>query len=90
MNPEGPAPVAEAEKPARVGFLGLPTHRLAINGAMLVVAVVVLIVMPPLLNGFLQLLMTKFLILAIFGMGYNLVYGYTGACSPSGTGPSSA
>ena len=41
----------------------------------------VLIVMPLFLTDFLQLLMTKFLVIAIYGMGYNLVYGYTGMLS---------
>lgn len=51
------------------------------TAAILVVAVGVLIVMPPFLSDFLQLLMTKFLVFAIFGMAYNLVYGYTGMLS---------
>jgi branched-chain amino acid transport system permease protein len=47
----------------------------------LVVAIGLLIVMPFFLTDFLQLLMTKFLAFAIFGMAYNLVYGYTGMLS---------
>jgi branched-chain amino acid transport system permease protein len=47
----------------------------------LVLGVVLLIVMPFFLTDFLQLLMTKFLVIAIYGMGYNLVYGYTGMLS---------
>jgi branched-chain amino acid transport system permease protein len=48
---------------------------------LLVAAVALLVVMPLFLTDFLQLMMTKFLTFAIFGMGYNLVYGYTGMLS---------
>ncbi|MFH0916205.1 MAG: branched-chain amino acid ABC transporter permease [bacterium] len=47
----------------------------------LVLAVGLLIVMPFFLTDFLQLQMTRFLAFAIFGMAYNLVYGYTGMLS---------
>ena len=49
--------------------------------AIIVAGIGVLIVMPLFLTDFLQLLMTKFLVFAIFGMAYNLVYGYTGMLS---------
>lgn len=56
-------------------------RKLAGYGGLLIVALVFLVVVPPLLNGYQQLLMTRFLILAIFGMGYNLIYGYGGMLS---------
>jgi branched-chain amino acid transport system permease protein len=52
-----------------------------VTGTILVLAVGLLIVMPFFLSDFLQLLMTKFLVIAIYGMAYNLVYGYTGMLS---------
>jgi len=47
----------------------------------IVLGIAVLVVLHLFITDFLQLLMTKFLCFAIFGMGYNLVYGYTGMLS---------
>lgn len=46
-----------------------------------IVIVGLLLVLPPFLPGFMQILMTKFLVFSIFAMGYNLVFGYGGMLS---------
>lgn len=46
-----------------------------------IVVVGLLLVLPRFLPGFLQILMTKFLVFSIFAMGYNLVFGYGGMLS---------
>jgi branched-chain amino acid transport system permease protein len=70
---------------ARLGEPGLTGRMLGRNpiatATILVIAVGLLVVMPPFLTDFLQLQMTRFLTFAIFGMAYNLVYGYTGMLS---------
>ncbi len=81
MSPGEPASAVEAAGEQHIGSTRPPAYRLVIYGGLLVLAIVILVILPPLLNGFQQLLMTKFLILAIFGMGYNLVYGYGGMLS---------
>jgi branched-chain amino acid transport system permease protein len=60
---------------------GMSRRDLGITATMLVAALGLLVILPFFLTDFLQLLMTKFLIFAIFGMAYNLVYGYTGMLS---------
>jgi len=70
------------ERRAGPGLAGRIMGRNAIaTMTILVVAVGLLIVMPLFLTDFLQLQMTRFLVFAIFGMAYNLVYGYTGMLS---------
>ncbi len=82
MSPEEPAPVVEAGKARGLGLSWdyRPTS-LRSTGACWFSRSWSWSSFRPLLNGFQQLLMTKFLILAIFGMGYNMVYGYGGMLS---------
>ncbi len=57
-------------------------HSRALGYGLAAVAVVgLLLVLPRFLPGFLQILMTKFLVFSIFAMGYNLVFGYGGLLS---------
>ena len=51
------------------------------TGVVAAAAIGFLLVMPWFLTDFLQLQMTRFLVITIFGMAYNLVYGYTGMLS---------
>jgi branched-chain amino acid transport system permease protein len=70
---------ATREGPSLAGRM--KTSSAAATAAILVLALGLLVLMPFFLTDFLQLQMTRFLVYAIFGMAYNLVYGYTGMLS---------
>lgn len=52
-----------------------------INFAPYVAIGVILVILPAFLSSYLQSVMTRFLIFAIFAMGYNLAFGYAGLVS---------
>ncbi|NVM25173.1 MAG: branched-chain amino acid ABC transporter permease, partial [Desulfobacterales bacterium] len=52
-----------------------------INLAPHVVGVVILVILPAFLSSYTQSVMTRFLIFALFAMGFNLAFGYAGLIS---------
>jgi branched-chain amino acid transport system permease protein len=75
------APAAGQAPGEASGTAPVPAERRFAAIAMFVSAVGLLLVMPYFLPQFMQLVMTKFLIFAIFGMAYNLAFGYAGMLS---------